>query len=133
MAKNEKRYLVGDEATVTGVVTHVGDNGGNPEYTVAVNNEDTERPISVPQGVAPQAFANSQSEVLRMNEEATKEKDAQAKEEREAAEEATSDSDESTSDSEDNKEAAKSAPEAKSAPATKATMPVAKSTPASNK
>jgi len=60
-------YRIGDEATITGVVTGVGDNGGNPEYTVAVNNPDTERPISVPAQVSPVAYANNQDEVLALN------------------------------------------------------------------
>jgi hypothetical protein len=66
MAKNAE-YAVGDEVTVSGVVTHVGDNGGNPEYTVAVNNPDSERPISVPPRVHPAAFTNGPVELAEEN------------------------------------------------------------------
>lgn len=66
MAKNAE-YAVGDEVTVKGVVTHVGDNGGNPEYTIAVNNEETERPISIPPRVHPAAFTNGPVELAEAN------------------------------------------------------------------
>jgi len=66
MAK-DKNYAVGDEVTVSGVVTHVGDNGGNPEYTIAVNNEDSERPISIPPRVHPAAFTNGPVELAEAN------------------------------------------------------------------
>lgn len=61
------KYNVGDEATVTGVVVHVGSNGGNYEYTVAVNNPDSERPVSVPQKGAPQLQANGEEETRKLN------------------------------------------------------------------
>jgi hypothetical protein len=64
---NDKVHAVGDEVTVSGVVTHVGDNGGNPEYTVAVNNPDSERPISVPPRVHPAAFTNGPIELAEAN------------------------------------------------------------------
>lgn len=66
MAKNAE-YQVGDEVTVKGVVTRVGTNGGNPEYTVAVNDETSERPISVPQAVHPAAFTNGPVELASAN------------------------------------------------------------------
>jgi hypothetical protein len=66
MAKNAE-YQVGDEVTVKGVVTRVGTNGGNPEYTVAVNDETSERPISVPQSVHPAAFTNGPLELAEAN------------------------------------------------------------------
>lgn len=64
---NDKVHAVGDEVTVSGVVTHVGDNGGNPEYTVAVNNPDSERPISIPPRVHPAAFTNGPVELAEAN------------------------------------------------------------------
>lgn len=64
---NDKVHAVGDEVTVSGVVTHVGDNGGNPEYTVAVNNENSERPISIPPRVHPAAFTNGPVELAEAN------------------------------------------------------------------
>jgi hypothetical protein len=67
MADNKKEYAVGDEVTVSGVVTRVGDNGGNPEYTVAVNNENSERPISVPPRVHPAAFTVGPVELAEEN------------------------------------------------------------------
>ena len=80
MADN-KEYAVGDEVTVTGVVTRVGDNGGNPEYTVAVNNENSERPISIPARVHPAAFTNGPVELAEENQ---KTYDAVAKDAKEA-------------------------------------------------
>lgn len=64
---NEKVHAVGDEVTVKGVVTRVGDNGGNPEYTIAVNNPDSERPISIPPRVHPAAFTNGPIELAEAN------------------------------------------------------------------
>jgi hypothetical protein len=78
MAKDQKDYELGEEVTITGVLTSLGDNGGNPEYTIAVNNEDTERPISVRPKVAPQAFAIDQAEVLALNHERNEELQADA-------------------------------------------------------
>ncbi len=66
MAKNAE-YAVGDEVTVSGVVTHVGTNGGNPEYTVAVNDDSVERPISIPPRVHPAAFTNGPAELAEAN------------------------------------------------------------------
>lgn len=89
MAKNAE-YAVGDEVTVKGVVTHVGSNGGNFEYTVAVNNEDTERPISVPPRVHPAAYTNGPVELAEANQKTYDEvaKDAEkADKEKESAEE----------------------------------------------
>jgi len=64
---NDKVHAVGDEVTVSGVVTHVGTNGGNPEYTIAVNDESVERPISVPNRVHPAAFTNGPVELAEAN------------------------------------------------------------------
>jgi len=78
---NDKVHAVGDEVTVSGVVTHVGTNGGNPEYTVAVNDESVERPISIPPRVHPAAFTNGPVELAEANQETY---DAAAKESEEA-------------------------------------------------
>lgn len=66
MAKNAE-HNIGDEVTVKGVVTRVGSNGGNFEYTVAVNNEESERPISIPARVHPAAFTNGPVELAEAN------------------------------------------------------------------
>jgi hypothetical protein len=66
MAKNAE-YAVGDEVTVKGVVTNVGTNGGNPEYTIAVNDDTVERPISIPPRVHPAAFTNGPVELAEAN------------------------------------------------------------------
>lgn len=66
MAKNAE-YVVGDEVTVSGVVTHVGTNGGNPEYTIAVNDKTVESPVSVPNPVHPAAFTNGPVELAEAN------------------------------------------------------------------
>lgn len=63
----EKYYSVGDEVSVSGVVTAVGSNGGNPEVTVALNDENVERPVSVGQPVHPAAFANGPLELAEAN------------------------------------------------------------------
>lgn len=60
-------YRIGDEATISGVVVHVGISGGNHEYTIAVNDPDSERPINVPATVAPQAQANGEEETRKLN------------------------------------------------------------------
>jgi len=96
MAKNAE-YAVGDEVTVKGVVTHVGTNGGNPEYTVAVNDDTVERPISIPPRVHPAAFTNGPAELAEANQatydEAAKESEKATRElEKNADEEAGSDS-----------------------------------------
>lgn len=91
MAKNAE-HAVGDEVTVSGVVTHVGSNGGNPEYTVAVNDDTVARPVSVPPRVHPAAFTNGPVELAEANQktydeakkgqdEATRKLEADAKEE----------------------------------------------------
>jgi len=81
---NDKNYAVGDEVTISGVVTNVGSNGGNPEYTIAVNDENVERPISVPPRVHPAAFTNGPVELAEENQ---KTYDAVAKEGEKAAKE----------------------------------------------
>jgi hypothetical protein len=98
---NDKVHAVGDEITVSGVVTHVGTNGGNPEYTIAVNDESVERPISVPNRVHPAAFTNGPVELAEANQktydEAAKEAEKADKELADAnKEEAGSDSDPKT-------------------------------------
>lgn len=92
MAKNAE-YAVGDEVTVSGVVTRVGDNGGNFEYTVAVNNEDTERPISIPPRVHPAAYTNGPVELAEANQ---KTYDEAAKDSERAEKELEEKKDEST-------------------------------------
>lgn len=97
MAKNAE-HAVGDEVTVSGVVTRVGDNGGNFEYTVAVNNEESERPISIPPRVHPAAFTNGPVELAEANQktydEVAKEAEKADREQEKAnKEEAGSDSD----------------------------------------
>lgn len=94
---NNAEHAVGDEVTVKGVVTHVGDNGGNPEYTIAVNDDSVERPISVPPRVHPAAFTNGPVELAEANQktydEAAKEAEKADKEqEKNANEEAGRDS-----------------------------------------
>lgn len=97
MANDNKVHAVGDEVTVSGVVTHVGDNGGNPEYTVAVNNPDSERPVSIPPRVHPAAFTNGPVELAEENQ---KTYDAVAKEAEKADKElADANKDEAGSDS----------------------------------
>lgn len=80
-------YARGDEVTIGGekaVVTSTGFNNGNPEYTVAFQEEGG-RPVSVGHKVAPQAAANGQAETLALN----AEREAEAvKESEEATEEA---------------------------------------------
>ena len=80
-----KEYTRGDEVTiggVKGIVTGTSSNNGNPEYTIAFQEEDS-RPVSVGQKVAPQATANGQAETLALNaereEEAAKESEEATK------------------------------------------------------
>jgi hypothetical protein len=60
---NEK-YVAGDEATVTGTVTSVGNNAGRIEYTVAVEEKDAEynRPLNIAPAVDPLAFTDGYAE-----------------------------------------------------------------------
>lgn len=100
MAKNAE-YAVGDEVTVKGVVTHVGTNGGNPEYTIAVNDDTVERPVSVPARVHPAAFTNGPVELAEANQktydEAAKDSEEATRAlEKDAEDEAGSDSDPET-------------------------------------
>lgn len=97
MAKNPE-YRIGEEVTVSGVVTHVGDNGGNPEYTIAVNDPTSERPISIPPTVHPAAFTNGPIELAEANQktydEAAKDSEKAQKElDKNAEKEVGSDSD----------------------------------------
>lgn len=113
----DKEYAVGDEVTVKGVVTRVGSNGGNVEYTVAVNDENNDRPVSVPQKTHPAAWTNGPIELAEANqktydeakkssEEATKEQEKRDAEAAKVAREESGDnkvSDESKSKPADSK------------------------------
>jgi hypothetical protein len=68
-------YVAGDKATVTGTVTSVGNNAGRTEYTVAVEEKDTEynRPLNIAPAVDPIAFTDGyvefQQELLKRDNE----------------------------------------------------------------
>ena len=111
---NDKVHAVGDEVTVSGVVTHVGDNGGNPEYTVAVNNPDTDRPISIPPRAHPAVSTNGPVELVEANQ---KTYDEAAKDSEKAEKEAAKADEEKDAD-------AKPAPNTKPAPPAKSATTV---------
>lgn len=80
MAKDNKTYAVGDELA-GGVVTGVGTNNGSPEYTVAFQDENSERPVDIGPRVHPAAFTNGPVELAEENQ---KTYDAVAKQAEEA-------------------------------------------------
>lgn len=109
-------YARGDEVSIGGdkaVVTNTGFNNGNPEYTVAFQDEDG-RPVSVGQQVAPQATANGQAETLALN--AEREEEA-VKESEEATEEAVKAREEADAQAEKDSGDDKLSAETKSKPA----------------
>lgn len=64
MANEEKRHSAGDKVSVSGIVTSVGDNAGRTEYTIAVEDSNTEydRPLNIAPQVDPLAFTNGYAE-----------------------------------------------------------------------
>ena len=100
MAK-DKEYVVGDEVSVgglKGVVTRVGSNGGNAEYTVAVSDETNNRPVSIPSPVHPAAFTDGPIEQAAANK-------VTYDEARESSEEATKELERANVEAEDNEDA----------------------------
>lgn len=118
-----REYARGDEVSIGGdkaVVTGTAFNNGNPEYTVAFQEEDG-RPISVGQRVAPQATANGQAETLALNAEREEAAVAESEEATKEAEKANDESDaKAVSDGGDDKvsDEAKSKPADSKTPAT---------------
>lgn len=124
-----KEFARGDEVSLGGekaVVTGTGFNNGNPEYTIAINDDSTERPVSVGHLVAPQATANGQAETLALN--AEREEEA-VKEGEEATEEAVKANEEADAKAEEDSGDKSLSTEAKSKPADTKT-PVTNSVPA---
>lgn len=64
MANEKKSHVAGDKVTVSGVVTRVGDNAGRVEYTIAVEDNDTDynRPLNLAQTPDPLVHTNGYAE-----------------------------------------------------------------------